>query len=85
MEIRRNTEEQQVSKGVLMENRMRLWDEYFPLGSRNSPSVLIAPMPTDGADHGFASYSTGKKIGTVIGASLVALTFLACAISFLIH
>lgn len=82
MEMTNHTDENASHKGVLVDKRMRLWDEFFPLNAKNSPSVVIAPMPTDDSDHGFASYSLVKKIAVITGWSVIALGVFACAVSY---
>ena len=82
MEMRNRPDENVSHKGVLVDKRMRLWDEFFPLNVKNSPSVVIAPMPTGDGDHGFASYSIAKKIWVITGWTVIALGVLACAISY---
>ena len=82
MEMKNPHDENAIHKGVLVDKRMRLWDEFFPLNSKNSPSIVIAPMPTGDSDQGFASFSLGKKICVITGWSVIALGVLACAVSY---
>lgn len=82
MEMRNQPDENASYTGVLVDKRMRLWDEFFPLNAKNSPSVVIAPMFTGDSDHGFASYSLVKKIAIITGWSVIALGVFACAVSY---
>ena len=82
MEMRNQPDENASYTGVLVDKRMRLWDEFFPLNAKNSPSVVIAPMPTSDSDHGFASYSIAKKIWVIIGWTVIALGVFVCAVSY---